>query len=181
MRTTAAVTIKLLLMCAYIAPMIGIAVEGPGREDQLVAAYLYNFLKFIEWPTSGNGSLTVCVMGADGVHDALATGIDAKAVGARPLAVRRLQARERLEGCDALYVDAQVVSSNPQLASVRQQALLTVSNAAGYARDSGIIEIFTSNNRLRFNVNLTRAERAGLRISSNLLKLAVTVERDAGE
>jgi len=52
---------------------------------------------------------------------------------------------------------------------------------AGYAHlcemAGGMIELFAEDNRLRFKVNVENAERAGLRISSNLLQLAASVEK----
>ena len=49
--------------------------------------------------------------------------------------------------------------------------------AKGFARNGGIIELFTEENRLKFIINVDNARRAGLRISSRLLQLAATVEQ----
>src|SRR5688572_10389597 len=77
------------------------------REDQFKAAYLFNFVKFVEWPSSAAAdSLTVCFLGGKGVHDALAIGIDAKRVGARKLIARQLVDRPAtFESCEVLYAD----------------------------------------------------------------------------
>ncbi len=41
-----------------------------------------------------------------------------------------------------------------------------------------MIELFTENHRLRFLINVDNAQQAGLRISSDLLKLAAGVQRE---
>jgi hypothetical protein len=47
----------------------------------------------------------------------------------------------------------------------------------GVRRNGGMIEISLATNRLRFNINVDNAQKAGLRISSNLLQLAAVVEK----
>lgn len=152
------------------------------REEQLKAAYLFNFIKFVEWPPSVPANvLTVCFVGAEGVHNALAAGIANKKVGQRALAVRHLQSAASLTGCNVLYVGAGNASDegHPVLGGVAP--VLTVSDASGFARNGGMIEIFVDTNHLRFNINLDSAHRAGLRISSSLLQLAATVEKGEAE
>jgi hypothetical protein len=160
-----------MAITAHAAPL------DVGRENQLKSAYLFNFLKFVEWQaTSVSGTLTVCFSGADGVHDALSTGIDSKRVGSRRLALRRLQPGDPIAGCDVIYVDAATPANSPLFAT-RQPSVLTVSDLRGFARGDGIIEIFTESNRLRFKVNVDNAQAAGLRISASLLQLAAAIEK----
>lgn len=151
------------------------------REDRLKAAYLFNFVKFVEWPAAVAADVvTVCFVGAEGVHDALASGIENKRAGARRLAVRRLQDADSATGCNLLYLDATVVADSQRLPA-KDLPILTVSDAEGFARNGGSIELFTDSNRLRFNVNIDTAQKAGLRISSSLLQLAAAIEKGDGK
>lgn len=148
------------------------------RADQFKAAYLFNFLKFVDWPASvPSDVLTVCFIGADGVQDTLASGIESKRAGSRRLTVRRLEGNSSLDGCNVLYVEALDANNDTRLASASERSILTVSDAAAFARHGGMIELFTDSNRLRFNINVNNTQKAGLRISSNLLQLAAQVER----
>jgi hypothetical protein len=146
------------------------------REDQFKAAYLFNFMKFVEWPTASaaTDTLTVCFLGGAGVHEALATGIEAKRVGARRLIARQLDQPAGIASCEVLYADA--ASVNPSLAA--GLPVLTVSDAPQFAARGGMIELFTENHRLRFVINVAHVHKAGLRISSDLLKLAASVQRE---
>lgn len=145
------------------------------REDQFKAAYLFNFVKFVEWPTSAPAdTLTVCFLGGEGVHEALASGIDAKRVGARKLIARQLDPPATVESCEVLYADA--ASVDPSLGI--GLPVLTVSDAPQFATNGGMIELFTENHRLRFVINVANVHKAGLRISSDLLKLAARVQRE---
>ena len=150
------------------------------RADQLKAGYVFNFAKFVEWSTAAaTASLTVCFCGAPGVYDAFASGIENKRVGTRPLAARQIIAPEEAGSCDVLYVDAQALHDEREV--LKTPGLLTVSDAKAFVRNGGMIELFTDSNRLRFNVNVANAHRAGLRISSSLLQLAATVDKEGAK
>lgn len=167
----------LLPLLTLVASSSTHAADPVDREDQFKAAYFFNFLKFVEWPASvASDELTVCVVGSDGVYAALADNIDSKRAGTRRLSVRHLTHSAPTVGCNALYVEAM-----PELAPVTATPasaapILTVSDANGFTRRGGMIELFTSRNRLRFTINVDNAHKAGLRISSNLLQLAAQVE-----
>ena len=146
------------------------------REDQFKAAYVFNFVKFVEWP--GDVSLdpvTICFVGAEGVYEALTASIDSKRAGSRRLVARRVADAPAAGTCNALYVEAAMVSRH---SPIQERAVLTISDSKNFVANGGMIELFTENHRLRFRINARSAQRAGLRISSDLLKLAVGVHRE---
>lgn len=146
------------------------------REDQFKAAYVFNFVKFVEWPdTVALAPLTICFAGGEGVYKALTAGIENKRVGTRRLAALRVADAPTTSACNALYIDASM-GFDPALA--HQPAVLTISDAKGFAANGGMIELFTENHRLRFLINVHNAHQARLRISSDLLKLAAGVQRE---
>lgn len=146
------------------------------REDQFKAAYLFNFVRFVEWPASAPAeSLTVCFLGGESVHQALAIGIDQKRVGTRKLVARRIDPSSPIDQCEMLYVDA---ASAAGMSIPTGLPILTVSDAPRFIANGGTIELFTENHRLRFLINIANAHKAGLRISSDLLKLAAGVQRE---
>jgi hypothetical protein len=148
------------------------------RANQLKAGYVLNFAKFVQWPDPVPANLlTVCVVGAQGVFDALASGIENKVVVGRHLAVRKLSESETLAGCDVLYLDAATMPGGAHAPDTGEAPILTVSDAKAFARSGGMIELFTDANHLRFNINVESAQKAGLHISSSLLQLAAAVEQ----
>lgn len=150
--------------------------DGPPlrREDQFKAAYVFNFIRFVEWPAAASEPLTVCFVGAEGVYQALAAGIENKRAGARRLAVQRLADTSHAGSCHALYIEASMAAAYTPCDG---EAMLTISDAKGFAQHGGMIELFSENHRLRFRINVHNAHQTGLRISSDLLKLAAAVER----
>jgi hypothetical protein len=143
------------------------------REAQLKAAYVFNFLKFVDWDARPTGKeLDVCFMGADDVRDALSRAISDKNVSNRKVSVRSAVPDSRNEDCDVIYVDAARTATMPST-----RVALTVGDAPGFTRDGGMIRLYTEENRLRFVVNVGNARKAGIAISSNLLKLASQIEQ----
>lgn len=144
-------------------------------EDESKAAYVFNFVKFVEWPDSAaRDPVTICFVGAEGVHQALTAGIEKKLVGDKRLIAIQL-ASAPAGRCNVLYIDASMIFDQ---APARELAVLTISDARNFAAAGGMIELFTENHRLRFRINVDSAHRAGLRISSDLLKLAAGVHRE---
>jgi hypothetical protein len=121
------------------------------------------------------------VMGAPGLQTALASDSGERQVGTRKVALREVKSQSAIEGCAVLFVDAAVPASEASQVSAAAKAapVLTISDRKEFIREGGVIGVFTEDNRLRFNVNVENARRAGLRISSALLELASGVERDA--
>lgn len=155
--------------------------ETVAREDQLKSAYLFNFVKFVEWPAAvAEKPLTVCFLGGLGVYTALSSGIESKKVNNRPIFVRNIEKTGSVAGCSLLYLEATAAEKWQSPAGEERLPVLTVSDAKEFVRNGGIIELFTENNRLRFKVNVENAQKAGLRISSSLLQLAAGVERGSG-
>jgi YfiR/HmsC-like len=167
-----------LLLGAGAGDVAGIAVAAEGeRANELKAAYLFNFAKLVEWPASTPAThLTICFAGAPDVHDAFARAVGDKQVGARRIVVKYVDAPESHTGCDVLYLDG-ALAGGVQNGESTAPAMLTVSDARNFVAHGGMIELFPEGNRLRFNINLPSAQRAGLRISSNLLQLAARVEK----
>lgn len=149
------------------------------REAQLAAAYVFNFMKFVEWPAQANANvLQVCFVGAQHVRDALANATADKSIGRRRIVVRSLAGEDSAAPCQVIYVDEQSELGSRVLGGA---ATLTIGEAPKFTRQGGIIQLYTEHNRLRFAINVDNAKRAGLTVSSNLLQLATRVEQGAGQ
>lgn len=169
----------LLAACGLASPSFAGDASLP-RTEQLKAAYLFNFVKFVEWPVSAaDDSIEICFVGAAGVQRSLQTSVNDKRIGARRVVVRTLNSGDAAGQCAVIYFESDASRDNQPLLQTVRTTALTVSDAQNFTRSGGVIQLFTEENRLRFVVNIDNARRAGLRISSNLLKLASSVEQEA--
>jgi hypothetical protein len=156
--------------------------QAPVPEEDAKAAFLYNFAKFVDWPddafAAANEPFLVGVVGDDAFAAVLDRVLHGKVVRDRPLAVRRIARPDDLAGCHVVFVgDGRLPEVFQAVAS---RPILTVGQRDDFATKGGMIGFLVQDQKLRFEVNLDAAERANLRISSQLLKLATRVIRHEG-
>lgn len=167
----------LLAAALLLSPTIG--VSQTLTLDEIKAAFLFNFTKFVEWPVDpyvARPPLTIAVLGNDAIAAALSGIIRGKTVEGRVLASKRLTTASDLSGIQLLFVGAAAdVELQRILRRVGGAPILTVSDGVAFAAHGGAIGLTTDRQRVRFEINLGAAERSGLRISSRLLTLASRV------
>ncbi len=153
-------------------------------EYAVKAAYLYNFAKYVEWPleafASDDAPLWICIAGANPFGDAL-TMLSGKRVENHPVEVRHLPAMTGLDRCHIVFIGrVEQGQFKTVLARLARLPVLTVSDINDFARMGGMIGLVEADQRIRFDINLTTARRANLKLSSQLLKLASIVEQNGG-
>lgn len=153
--------------------------QSPG-EYQVKAAFLYNFAKFIDWPTNvspdPNSPFILGIVGDDPFGSDLEQTINGKGINGRRLVIKRFKRGQALEFCHILFISSSEQGRLPQiLGSLKGSSVLTVGEVEQFTRSGGIINFTLKDDKVRFEINLGAAERAGLRISSKLLKLGEVI------
>jgi hypothetical protein len=148
-------------------------------ENRLKAAIVSKLPQFVEWPaeaTAGKASIDLCVLRDNPITDDLRALVAGQSVGGTPLAVRTIARDDDVAGCELLFVGSQELAAHRTLLTRAAAApVLTVSDDASFLDQGGIIQLREVNNRFRFEINVAAARRTGLRISSQLLQLALAV------
>jgi hypothetical protein len=141
------------------------------------AVYLYNFAKFVRWPANvQQQTLDICIAGRREYTDTLTRIVAGEKIGGRPLATRTVLKPEDEAGCDILFLGAtDKAHFDSLLAAAAGKPVLTVSDTPGFLERGGMIQFQTIGNRVRFSVDLRPVARSGLELSSELLKVAVSV------
>lgn len=153
---------------------------GEFDEYAVKAAYLYNFAKFVEWPSGlfarDDAPLLICIAGSNPFGGVLDT-LSGKLVENHPVTVRHLPTAAGLEPCHIVFIGrAEQGQIKALLAKLARLPVLTVSDSGEFTREGGMIGLIEADQRIRFNINLTAARKANLNLSSQLLKLATVVE-----
>lgn len=153
------------------------AASQPSQSD-VEAVYLFDFGKFIRWPAgSDQGAMTLCVAGSASFADALQKTVANETIDARVLQVRRIANRAEESGCAILFIEAaQHLRVEELLEGVADKSTLTVSDLPEFLAQGGMIQFQLVEKRVRFSVNLDAVTRAHLTMSSELLKVAVSVK-----
>jgi len=145
-------------------------------EDRLKAAFIYHFTQFIEWPELRDSeSFSVCVLG-DSATFASLDAIAGKSTQGRTLTVTHFRKERDLDSCQVVFLrPPDPGGDKTQLRAFAAHHILTVSDSAGFTAAGGIVQFFLEENHVRFAINTDAAGRAGLVISSKLLRLAKVV------
>lgn len=157
------------------------AQSRPPAPYEVEAAYLYQFGKYVEWPAEPQGqsaSFFICVLGADPLGTALDETVRGKVISARPVAVKRILGPSESQDCRILFVSPSEESRLPViLKALEGTGVVTVGRGSQFTRRGGMIAFTSEDRKVRFVVNLAAAEAAKLRLSSQLLRVAVSVEK----
>jgi hypothetical protein len=146
---------------------------------QVDAAYLYNFGKFVTWPSDRSATpdlFQICILGKDPFGAVLDSTVAGASIQGKKVSVRRLANMQEAPACNILFISAsQEKYLKIILPTAEHMNLLTVSDIKNFAARGGIIGLITLQDKIRFEVNRTAAERSHLTLSSELLKVAVKV------
>jgi hypothetical protein len=156
------------------------AAEVVPTEYQVKAAYLFNFVKYVEWPTNAFQNPTapflIGVLGQDPFGTDLERTIAGRTINNRPIVVRRLADEADAKQCHILFIST---PEKPRfekiLDSLRGSPILTVADADTFLELGGVIDFVTRDNKVRFRANLNSARASQLKISSRLLSVADAV------
>ena len=162
----------LLLAAAPLAP----SAQDVAKEYRVKAAFLYNFVKFVDWPPRAAGSTVICVAGRNPFGNVLADTVRGETIGGRPLDARVILEPE--DGCHVIFIPENA-NAGAYLRAARGLPVLTVGEAPGFIEQGGLIRFYLDNGTVRFEIHRQAADRAGLRISSRLLQLARVVSGPA--
>ena len=155
------------------------AVSGqpqPG-EYEVKAAFLYNFLSFVEWPATAKrlDTLRVCVMAEPPALNAF-NELNGQIAAGRKIDAVHLSPGDSPGSCHVLFIGSHAELDLPRIMKALEGAsVLTVGDTAGFARQGVIINFYLQNKKVRFEINAAAARRSGITISSKLLKLAGAV------
>jgi hypothetical protein len=153
------------------------AQSKPNAEEyELKAAFIYNFTKFIEWSPSNNGDeFAIGIMGYSPAMKYLQEIAASKSVNGKKIVIKQFYSPEEIKFCHVLFIPKQSTHNLNDILARISKGTLTISEEDGYASLGTAINFVVVNNRLKFESNIRAIDGAGLKASSELLKLAIIV------
>ena len=170
----------LLLMSGWTAR----AQETDSDSEYVIkAGFIYNFAKFVEWPddafASGDGAFVIGVLGNFRFGVSLSEAVTGKTVRGRKIKIQILKPHDNLRECHILFVSGSDKKRLIEILSpLRGASVLTVGESDEFLEAGGTIRFRVDDERVRFEVNLSGAESARLRMSSQLLAAARSIRND---
>jgi hypothetical protein len=161
-----------------LAPLFARADDN--KEYLVKAAFIYNFVKFIQWPgdlaIGKKTNIDVCVVG-DG--PLLSTINVFKAASTAKLSLSLVEEknwRNAPSHCHILFIgDSEEGNVAEIVAGLKGQPILTVSDIDHFAENGGMIGFTTSDNKIKLIVNTRSTAAAGMKVDAQLLEIALKV------
>lgn len=183
-----------LLRILWIAAAVGLMlllvalpVQAVAPEYQVKAAILYKFAMFVEWPakafSTDTSPFVACVLGRDPFGPWLQQEMGETRVGTHPVEIRRIKRGEAAGGCHLVFIGASEKSRLQKiLTPLRHTSTLIVSDVSDvsqFCRWGGMVCLVMEGSKVRFRLNSKAIEQAGLKVDSNLKRVALSA--DCGE
>ena len=146
-------------------------------EYQVKAAFIYNFMAFTHWPDSTGQTINLCIYGEDYFGKEI-DKLQNRPINNRHIKVTRIADLDQLKACQAIFFSKSVSS---QLSSIlndlQNEPILTLADSPNATAQGIAINMSLINEKIVFEINLTKVRASGLDISSKLLQLAVKVHQ----
>jgi hypothetical protein len=168
----------LIPICTDVSLAHGSTLDN--NEYAVKAAFLYHFAQLTNWPSGAfqnpNDPVTFCTTGRDPFNGALETILAGKMVKDHAVRIVHLKQLSGVQVCQVLFIGE---SESSHLASLlvnlQNLPILTAGETDGFAQLGGMIGFRPEQERLRFEINVTAAEKCNLSFSSQLLSLAKAI------
>jgi hypothetical protein len=154
-----------------------------GREQEVKAAIIYNIAKFVEWPQGSLPNPDEPIMLGVAESDPMADGLEilnGKALRGRRLFIKRIIHWDEFKKCQIVFFGpSSRKTAGSILTNLSGLPILTITDEReNFAQGGSLINLVSETGKIRFQVNLAAVRRSGLRISSQLLKLAEIIDGD---
>ena len=169
------------LLAAIAAPAQARANDAD-TEYLLKAAFIYHFIKFVEWPgdmaISRHPNVNICVLGDNpfgkGAYDLFKR---ASTSSMRINIVSRHSIDAAVDGsCHVLFIARSEESSLPEIiGSLKGRPVLAVSDISNFVLRGGGFGFITHENKIKLVINSDVANKSGLRIDAQLLEISSKV------
>ncbi len=192
-----------LIFCLVFFPCAARAAKKQATEYELKMAFLFNFLKYVEWEKEKGAEQTepdaekpdaekepepirIGVVGKDPFEKAWEIVQDKK-VNDRKIRYQifdlaageeeqQKQMREEIRSCQVIFVPkSEGKNLDRILELVKDRPVLTVGETGDFLQKGGILNFVLEENKIRFEINLDTAKAARIQFKTSVLKLAKTI------
>jgi hypothetical protein len=150
-------------------------------EYAVKAGFIYNFTKFIQWPEKafqkGQEEFIVGVLGEDPFENSLDLLASQKKAQGWKIVIRHFSSQDEIAECHILFISpSQGGNLDKILSKGGGKPILMIGDTQGFAEKGVAVNFFIQDEKVRFEFNLKALEKAGIKVSSQLLHLGKIIE-----
>ena len=171
------------LAWSSLTPPNAVGATESEQPYRVKVAFLFNFASLVKWPdesfNDSESPFVICHFGGSQTRALFDTAYSGRMVERHPIEVRHPSRVGDVRGCHIFMITAErSEQAGGFIAAVAGKSILTIGESEGFALSGGVIGFYNDGSKIRFEINRSAAERAKLRISSRLLRLARLVSSE---
>jgi YfiR/HmsC-like len=167
---------SLMVGCVFFGSVFN--VSAGSRESKILAGFLYNFSKYVQWPAGtfadDKSPFILCIVDQDSFVLIVEETLNGKKVEGRRVIIQSRKPTDDLNSCNLLYIGTREQEGVGEVVkSITGKGVLTVGWLDKTSNSKVVINLIKYKNKFKYLVNTDKADQENLQISSRLLQLAV--------
>jgi hypothetical protein len=170
-----------LLLLVMIGILSGLSFRAVSQADdyKFHSLFIYNFTKYIQWPSS-SGDFVIGVVGRSDIIPKLEEMAKARTVGSQKIVIKTFPTAASVDGCQMLFIPNSQSKSLEELKDkARKSNILIITETPGLASKGSNINFVLKEGKWKFELNKQATEDAGIKVSSELAKLAILIDKNS--
>ena len=164
-------------LALLVLQLLALGQKPNASEDQVKAAYLFNFAKLAEWPYALPDAPSPLVIGVSGGDeefvDVLKAVVAGKIIGTHPLLVKAVSSEKDMKSCHIVFFRAsERKHTQAAIDGLAQAGELLVGEDESFLAQGGMINLVRDHGSIRFEVNSEALDRSQIHFSSKIMAMA---------
>lgn len=163
-----------ILLWIYVTPVVAVTAE------EVKAAYLYNFIKYVEWPSQTQNIASKIIMSLLNAREIylVLKQKEGELVSGKTILVKEIATIEGAYGSHILFAGGAANAPASIVQDLSQKGVLTIGESPNFAEGKGIIGFVLRGDTVQFEINWERAKKTGFSLSAKLLQSAIIVSEN---
>jgi hypothetical protein len=163
-----------LLLCLFCAS----SAFAQDPNAKLKAIYIQNFTKYIDWPSGAKqGDFVIGVVGESPITPFLQELAKTVKKDNQTIVIKLLSGTEGVQSCHLLFIASDKSAQlGGAINKLKGSNTLIVTEGEGLAKKGSAINFVLLENKIKFELNKSNAEKYGIQVSSKLEPLAIKVD-----
>ena len=170
--------IVIVLFCMFLFIL---KVFSQPQEYSVKAVFIERFTQFIDWPKevlseTAPPFFIIGVIGENPFGNELENLYNSKLIKNKNVKILYLNSASEIDLCHVLFISS---SKKNEILSILNltsfKPILTIGDTTGFCEKGVLINFFVENSKIRFAINNTAFQNAGLTVSYHLLKYAKVI------
>lgn len=163
--------VSVMLFAAFVGSLCA------QSSEKYQALFIYNFTRYIEWPSANSAEFTIGVLGKSSVYKELVTVAEGRKVGTQTIKVKKFASASEIGNCQIVFVSSDASAQVAAIASSSQgNNTLIITERYGLISKGAAINFIEDDGKQKFQMSRVNMQKTGLKVNNQLVNLATLVD-----